>query len=160
VNLYKVLSANCLHLIASSASQGRRHGGDCGEQSSTPHKGSFCKSSKTDDKILVYKGRGVTSLTILEVQPELVTSDLQKYCLYILWARSSSKAKSTHDLNWITCSMNYVVYNDVWNYKQYGQLVLVFNLPTQWRSNGGSKWGHAPRDAVFRGRINTLNSAI
>jgi len=33
--------------------------------------------------------------------------------------------------------------------RQYGQLVIAFNLPTQWRRGG--KWGYAPRGAVLRG---------
>jgi len=39
---------------------------------------------------------------------------------------------------------NYVDYNDVWNYKQYGQygqLVITFNLPTQWHSKEGEQVG-------------------
>jgi len=34
----------------------------------------------------------------------------------------------------------------------YGQLVITFNLPTQWRSRGGR--------TLASGRINTLHSAI
>jgi len=48
-----------------------------GKQSPTPHKGYFCKSSKTDEKILGVWGR-VTSPTILEFQPEFVTSGFSK----------------------------------------------------------------------------------
>jgi len=43
---------------------------------STPHKGHFCKSSKTDEKI--FGVWGVTSPTILEFQPEFFTSGFQR----------------------------------------------------------------------------------
>ena len=51
------------HAGASTSSQGRRHGGTGGNSPPTPHKGQFCESSKTDEKILGYGG-GVTSPTI------------------------------------------------------------------------------------------------
>jgi len=53
--------------------------------SPTPPKGHFCQSSKNDEKILGY-GRGgeVTSPTILEFQPEFVTSGFQRPDLYNL----------------------------------------------------------------------------
>jgi len=48
----------------------------------TPHKGHFCKSSKTDEKILgIWR---VTSPTTLEFQPELVISGFQRPKLIIL----------------------------------------------------------------------------
>jgi len=28
-------------------------------------------------------------------------------------------------------------------------LAIAFNLPNEWRSRGGGKWGHAPRGAVL-----------
>jgi len=50
--------------------------GGLGEQSPTPRKGHFCKSPKTDEKILrVWR---VTSPTILEFQPEFDTSSFQR----------------------------------------------------------------------------------
>jgi len=53
-------------------------------QSPTLHKGHFCKSTKTDEKILGVWG-GVTSPTILESQPDFVTSGFQRPDLtYIL----------------------------------------------------------------------------
>jgi len=63
--------------------QGRRHGVDWGNSLPTPLKGHFCKSFKTDEKILwVWR---VTSPTILEFQPEFVTSGFQRPDLtYIL----------------------------------------------------------------------------
>jgi len=39
--------------------------------------------------------------------------------------------------------------------RQYRQLVIAFNLPTQWRCRGGRQVG-----TRTSGRINTLNSAI
>jgi len=42
----------------------------------TPLKGHFCKSSKTDEKILGVWG--ATSPTILEFQPEFVTSSFKR----------------------------------------------------------------------------------
>jgi len=33
---------------------------------------------------------------------------------------------------------------------------IVFNLPTQWHSKGGGKWGHLPRDAVLGGESTHL----
>jgi len=54
-----------------------------GKQSPTPPKGHFCKSSKTDEKILGYGG--VTSPTILEFQPEFVTSGFQRLDLTYIY---------------------------------------------------------------------------
>jgi len=42
---------------------------DWGERTPTPHKGHFCKSSRTDEKKLGVWG--ITSPTIFEFQPEL-----------------------------------------------------------------------------------------
>jgi len=44
----------------------------------------------------------------------------------------------------------------VWNYKQYGQLVIAFNIPTQWRSREEGKWGHVPQGAVLDGASTCL----
>jgi len=80
------------------ASRGER---DWGEQSSTPHKGHICKSPKTAEKILeVWR---VTSPTILEFQPEFVTSGFQKPDLtYIL---------SNLLTNFILLNLVYVIWN-------------------------------------------------
>jgi len=54
-----------------------------GNRPPTPHKVHFCKSSKTDEKM--FEVYGVTLPTILEFQPEFVTSDFQRLDLtYIL----------------------------------------------------------------------------
>jgi len=48
--------------------------------------------------------------------------------------------------------MDYEVWNDAWNYKQYGslsKLVIAVNLPTQWCSRRGGKWEPAPWGAVL-----------
>jgi len=50
--------------------------GTGGNSPPTPHKSHFCKSSKTEQKIL--GGMGVTSPTILEFQFEFVTSGFQR----------------------------------------------------------------------------------
>jgi len=65
--------------------QGRRHGGTGGKGPPTPHKGHFYKSPRTDEKKIGGMGRGVTSPTIFEFQPEFVTSGFQRPDLtYIL----------------------------------------------------------------------------
>jgi len=65
--------------------QGQRHGGNWGKQSPHSSQRPFCKSSKTDEKILEVWGGGVTSPTILEFPPDFVTSGFQRPDLtYIL----------------------------------------------------------------------------
>jgi len=42
----------------------------------------------------------------------------------------------------------------------YGQLIIAFTLPTQWRSREGDQVGTRASGRNSWGRINTLNSAI
>jgi len=44
--------------------------------------------------------------------------------------------------------------------RQYGQLVIALNLPTQWRSMGGVQVRTRASGRSPWGRIKTLNSAI
>jgi len=70
--------------VFAARSAGAAPRGDWGKQSPTPHKGHFCKLSKTDKKIFGV-WREVTSPTFLEFQPEFVTSGFQRPDLtYIL----------------------------------------------------------------------------
>jgi len=61
--------------ILFSFKQGRRQGGDWGNNPPTLYIGHFCKSSKTHEKIL---DGGMTPPTIFKFQPEFVTSGFQR----------------------------------------------------------------------------------